>query len=286
MANRNDNFDDDEGFFKSIMKKNREEVSMPESMSRLLKIIIGVAVLGVISIITWVAWPNSQLPLEDNVPIVRADTTDYKVIPEDKGGMPIPNKESTIFEAMDTATPVPKKIESLLEDSEQPLDKKEVFAEQITAEEITPEPEIIVEKKDAPVTIIKEEIVIEKNIEPVVPVKPAPPIVEKKKIDIIDALKEEAGTKKEEIVKPKPVGKGNAYIQLASVKSDADAKTKWAQLKSSYASLKPLTLRVQKADLGAKGIFYRVQAGPMSGDSAVSTCSKIKSAGGGCLVVK
>jgi hypothetical protein len=45
--------------------------------------------------------------------------------------------------------------------------------------------------------------------------------------------------------------------------------------------------RVQRADLGAKGVFFRIQAGPMSKDSAKSVCDAIKaSKPGGCVIVQ
>lgn len=260
---KKDNFDEDEGFFDSLMKKRRESVPMPKSMSRLLKIIIGTGFIIVFSLIIWAAWPDSQGNSDESVPIVRADTSAYKVEPEDRGGMPIPNKDSTIFEAMERHSEPEKKVESLLEDTEQPLKKEEIF----------------VEEKGVEQSVV--EIVEEKPV--IVETKPISPVIEEKKVDVIATLKKDAGTDKP---KEKAVAKGNTYIQLASVKSDADAKAKWTQLKSKYASLQSLNLRVNRVDLGAKGIFFRVQAGPMSADSAASTCAKVKSAGGDCLVVK
>jgi hypothetical protein len=282
MANK-DNFDEDEGFFDSLMQKRREAaVPMPQSMSRLLKMIIGVAVITVITLITWAVWPDSSGKSDESIPIVRADSGDFKVEPEDRGGMPIPNKDSTIFEAMEPAASQEKKVESLLEDTEQPLKKEEVFvgggmAENPIEDVSVPPSETIVPNQ--------EKEVVEKSVVS----KKSPAVVEEKKedkkIDVIATLKKDAGTDKPK-PKEKSVAKGNTFIQLASVKSDADAKEKWSQLKSKYASLQSLNLRVSRADLGAKGVFYRVQAGSMSLDAASSICSKIKSAGGDCLVVK
>lgn len=289
MGNRDD-FDEDEGFFDSLMQKRRDAaVPMPKSMSRLLKIIVGVVVITVISLVTWAVWPDNQGISDESIPIVRADAGDYKVEPEDRGGMPIPNKDSTIFEAMEPAPTEEKKVESLLEDTEQPLRKEEIFMDGGMAENpidgvSVPPSETIVPNQEK---VAVEKPVVAEEPQPVVEEKVAPTIVEEKKeekkIDVIATLKKDAGTDKP---KEKSVAKGNTYIQLASVKSDADAKAKWSQLKSKYTSLQSFDLRVSRADLGAKGVFYRVQAGSMPADVAVSTCAKIKSAGGDCLVVK
>ncbi len=46
-------------------------------------------------------------------------------------------------------------------------------------------------------------------------------------------------------------------------------------------------MRVQKADLGARGVFYRVQAGPFADGSAASqTCDKAKRQKLACFVVR
>jgi cell division protein FtsN len=286
MANK-DSFDDD-GFLENFMQKQREVVPMPESMSRLLKIIIGAGVVILVSIIAWVVWPSADNPQADNVPIVRADTEPYKVEPEDRGGMPIPNRDSSIFETIEKTEP--RKIENLLEDTEEPMKKDEVFA----ADEGQSDP---VPSEPTPPVASSAQTVAESKVEATKPPVPKPEaepakVIEDKKTDVIATLKQEAGTteavKKVETAKEKlaPKSSGTTYIQLAAVKSDDDAKKKWSQLQGKYSSLKSLSLRVKKADLGSKGVFYRVQAGPMSADMAATTCSKIKSAGGDCLVVK
>lgn len=315
MARNRGDFDDEEGFFESLMKR-KDAVPMPESMAKILKGMIAAAVLIVVGLIAWAVWPSGGKDNGDAVPIVRADSGDYKVEPDDKGGMIIPNKDSTIFETIDNNAPAEKKVESLLEDSEQPLKKEQVFVQgDASPSEVHQDDPIAVTPKKADMSVKETEEAVNEvaeakasdaNKESLINdvVKPEPAIVEKdtkvekaktvvaekapakteeKKVNIIDALKEETGTKKADT---KAAPKGNVYIQLASVKSEADAKSKWAQLKSKYSSLSSLSLKVQKADLGAKGTFYRVQAGPTSADNAASICTKIKAAKGDCLIAK
>lgn len=81
---------------------------------------------------------------------------------------------------------------------------------------------------------------------------------------------------------------GSHYVQLGSVKSPAGATSEWSKLVKKYPDeLNGAKYRVERADLGAKGIFYRIQAGPMASDSASEVCGSIKSqTPGGCLVTK
>lgn len=44
---------------------------------------------------------------------------------------------------------------------------------------------------------------------------------------------------------------------------------------------------IRKADLGAKGVYYRTLIGPFaSAEEAAGMCSSLKAAGGSCLVQK
>ncbi len=80
---------------------------------------------------------------------------------------------------------------------------------------------------------------------------------------------------------------GNYYVQLVSVTSQSGAHTEWTKLQKTYSALKGADYRVQETNLGERGTYYRVQAGPMSKGSADDICSKIKAQKpGGCLVVK
>lgn len=85
----------------------------------------------------------------------------------------------------------------------------------------------------------------------------------------------------------KSVTPGTYYIQLGSVKSESGAAGEWSKLKKSYSTeLSSLDYRVQKADL-ASGTFYRIQAGPISKESAKSLCDSISAQKpGACLVTQ
>jgi len=77
-------------------------------------------------------------------------------------------------------------------------------------------------------------------------------------------------------------------VQVSSQRSEDAARSSFANLKQRFPSLlgsqEPL---VREADLGDKGIFYRVQIGPMADRSAaISFCENLKAAGGSCFVTR
>jgi hypothetical protein len=81
-----------------------------------------------------------------------------------------------------------------------------------------------------------------------------------------------------------PAAAGSGHVQLSSQTSEAGAQASAASLLKRYGNLWGGTkLQVVKADLGAKGIYYRVMLPTASAADAVSICSSIKSTGGDCV---
>jgi cell division septation protein DedD len=82
------------------------------------------------------------------------------------------------------------------------------------------------------------------------------------------------------------IASGNYRIQLAALKSESAARTAWKRLLAKHKGvLGPLSLQVQRADLGSQGIYYRVEAGPFAEKSAAkAACTKLKAQGQQCLV--
>lgn len=84
--------------------------------------------------------------------------------------------------------------------------------------------------------------------------------------------------------KAKPTG---VRIQLVSMPSEAAAWDAWKRISGKYsAQVTGLTAMVESADLGTKGMFYRVQTGPFTTVAAAQErCTAMKAAGLDCLVV-
>ncbi|WP_374651425.1 SPOR domain-containing protein [Dongia sp.] len=76
-------------------------------------------------------------------------------------------------------------------------------------------------------------------------------------------------------------------LQIASVPNESDVEGEWQRLKKRLgAPLDGQELHVERADLGAKGVFYRLQIGPFADRAAANaTCRDIMAAGGECLLV-
>lgn len=76
-------------------------------------------------------------------------------------------------------------------------------------------------------------------------------------------------------------------VQIASAASETAAWSIWKKMRSSNQVLQSFKPTVVKADLGTKGVFYRVRLnGFESQTDAKSTCGKLKSKGVNCFVSK
>ena len=81
---------------------------------------------------------------------------------------------------------------------------------------------------------------------------------------------------------------GGYFVQLASVRSDDGARNGWSRLQKAHAELfGDLVLDVQRADLGDRGIFFRIRTGPFPNRAtAQDMCAQIKAAKLDCFVVR
>lgn len=288
---RRDEFDDDESFFDGILKK-RGDHGHPGSLRRVLAVTAGLAVLGILGAVLWSTMSSDSGASSEAVPIIRADAQDYKTAPEEPGGMAVPNKDSTIFETLKGQQTDQAKVENLFEDAEKPVRKEDVFVAK--TEEPAPAEPSEAAKEVASRMPKMQPVVAESDATPPVDMKAeetasVPAIIQelkaKPKPEAVAKVEEPAADKKAAAIQP--AAGGNFYVQMAAVKSEADAKAQWPKYQAQYSSLSGLPLRVQKADLGAKGVYYRIQGGPVTEADARKLCSTINGQkAGACVVAK
>ncbi len=308
MAKKYDDFDEDgqDGFFDQILtivSKRKREFAIVSVVAAV--VLLGVIVLG--------SYPDDeQTAATESVPIVRADAGGYKTTPDEPGGMEIPYRDSTVFSgATDGGT------ENILADetSEEPVPRSQLFAGLNTEGEqpggapvaaaappATGLGEVEATQqalaKAAPVeaptndALVKEAIGVPKETATAGEQELAAatiPSVEPPKAEPVEKAEAEKAAKAEPAAGSTAaagVSPGGAYVQLASVKSVAGAAGEYKKLQAKYSGLSGLKFRTQEANLGAKGTFHRIQAGPMSKDDATRICNDIKkTTPGGCLVV-
>lgn len=124
----------------------------------------------------------------------------------------------------------------------------------------------------------------------------AEPVKTQQQVANVAEVVKESTAKPASMAKPKPAtakidsstAKGSIMVQLGAVKSEGEASAEWKRLQKRFVSeLGSLRYSTQRVDLGGKGVFYRIQAGPLSNhEAAKALCSKLTAKKQGCIIVR
>jgi sporulation related protein len=80
---------------------------------------------------------------------------------------------------------------------------------------------------------------------------------------------------------------GNVRLQLASVRSADGARQEWARIRQKNSDLLgALSASPVRADLGDKGVYYRIETGPVGDLAAERICGVLKQRRFGCIIVR
>ncbi len=254
-----------------------------------------------------------------NIPTIHADAGDYKQKPADPGGIDILHQDVQVYDQLENKNGTPAEVEHLLPPPEKPKDMpppqpqaapalRQVATDGEAAPPApilaAPAPVITPAPHAAPIaTVSKSDSIIPSapvkqivtTITPVAapvpppetvpavaptPVTPAPapePTIEQ----II------ANTKNPAPASPAPVSSGTYSIQLASVPDQAKAQSLIQDMQKKYATqLNGITLQANRADLGRRGVFYRIQSQTMAEADANRICAALKQQNTGCILVR
>jgi cell division septation protein DedD len=84
-----------------------------------------------------------------------------------------------------------------------------------------------------------------------------------------------------------PAKTGNVRLQLGSVRSAGTARAEWDRIRQRNSDLLgALSASPVRADLGDKGIYYRIETGPIGSAAADRLCGALKARKVGCVIVR
>ena len=197
-----------------------------------------------------------------DVPLIRADPRPTKVKPEHPGGMEVPDKDNLIY------NPSHPQIEHLLPPPEKPLPRAGASLPQVAA--------------SAPATTQGQ----------TGPITPALPPMASASSQPQKSLVAPHGPGAPALSKPLPgqaaAGTAELRLQLGSVRNEDAARQEWERIKRKNSDLLGgLRATPVRADLGEKGVFYRIQTAPVA-DPAVAErlCSELKQRNIGCIIAR
>jgi hypothetical protein len=209
------------------------------------------AVIGAAGGIVAVHREITRVTAPGEIPVIRADAEPTRKRPDNPGGMQIPGQGTLVLDGGHGDS----KVEQLLPPPEAPLPR--------------PAP---VEPIAAPPPPLPAASAPAVAAAPVPPIAPPPP----------------AKAAPAAVAAP-PASAGKTYrLQLGAVRTPAAAKEEFERLKRLNSDLLgKLGYTAERIDLGDRGIFYRIQAGPLA-DAALAErdCNALNRRGVRCLLVK
>ncbi len=250
------------------------------------------AIVGFGSLIAYYFVQNRDGHLDPaSIPVVRADARPTKVRPENPGGLEVPFQNSEIYDNVGRQSAGGGAVrgtqggERLLPGPEAPLPRPQPPPAPVPA--IPAAPEIVVPSDAVVVTPPRVASIPPAGAPPAAAA--APPVTQ--------PPQQSAAARPAPVPAPAApaaappaasAAVGGSRIQLASVRDTAAAQREWARVSRQYADLLGhLTPQFIPADLGDRGVFVRVQAGPFaSPEAAKATCDALRARGAGCNVVR
>ncbi len=250
----------------------------------LLLFLLAVALLGLVVLRAYQA-RTTEVTFQE-VPVLQAEAGPTRERPVEPGGMQVPHQDAAVFKDLEGAkeptverllpppeAPMPRPVAVVVPDETVPL--APAMPPSPAPAETKPSDEAITEAAAAPTDLVAEtppEVSVALSI-PDEPPRPKAPATDVAMTSQLPAL----------------ANPTEGYrVQLGSFRQANKASTAWQQAVATAPELLgPVNHIVFQADLGAgKGVFYRLQAGPLpSRDSADSLCNQLKAKKVDCYVV-
>ncbi len=264
-----------------------------------LLIVLALLVLAMFAGVVWLAYTQGVARGRTETPVLTAQNGPARVAPQNAAGAAEPYKGFKIYEQpappdedtdSSTASAAPKVVAATPAPETKPVASPAAPAPAPAAPKITaatPAPAPVKPPPAAPKIAAATPAPVKPPVAAPAPVKP--PVVAAKP----PAAAATAPPRSLALVAPKPAppavaASGEFVLQIGAFPSQADADAAWKTYKGKHAALlADANDDVQKADLGDKGIWYRLRVtGFPSKDVASAMCDRLKADGGSCFLGK
>ncbi len=259
----------------------------PGSAKRMITAGIALGAVAAFGVGIWFAYDQGvKRGASGAPPLVRADQSPSKVAPENPGGMQVPNQDKQIYERLGNSTGnAQQQAEKLLPPPERPT---------VNAPTVTPAPagsapagaSVTVPTRPAATAVPNQAPPNQTNA----PTAPTAPRTAATPTTPAPAQQQPAARPAATPTAPATApaaGGGSARVQLASLPEQAQAQSTWAALQKKFpGELGSLSASYERVDIPGKGVFFRVQAGPLRDRAAAQAlCEKLSAQKQGCIVV-
>lgn len=262
MAGRESPFEDDYRGF---------DVREDEAARGPLILALAIGVLLIFGGVVWNTYRQGVRPSADGLPSVIAEPQPFKRLPADPGGNPIEHTDKQFYDAMDAserdadmtlasaATTAPGALAGGPPRDLRPAPMEPPAEETVGA---APPPQTVAELPPGPSEPTQQIAAVK-----IKPPEPIEPLSSQARFTFTES--------------------GDFLVQIAALRSEEAAETAWRRVTSSAPELyHGASKRIQRADLGSEGVFYRLRVGAFAERTeAVAFCEAIKESGANCIVV-
>ncbi|MFA6022284.1 MAG: SPOR domain-containing protein, partial [Rhodospirillales bacterium] len=233
----------------------------------------------------------------NGIRVISADQRPIKIRPDDRGGMQVPNQDKLVYGRLEQSDG-DAKVERLLPAAEQPVPPRPAPM-QTPAKPAAPVPEVLKPPPAPVMPPMSAPAPVVKPVETMVPPAPAPvaaptPAPTPAKVAVTPSP---AAPPVKAAPAPNPapapalapaksaaLASGDYLVQLGALRSAPDAEKEWGRIQRANGDvLGGLKSDVVQVDLGAKGVFWRLRAGPLNEQSARHVCGELKTRNQGCM---
>lgn len=219
-------------------------------------------------------------------PVIEADGSPIKVAPDEPGGMEIPNTDKLIYDRMNGEDPAEPGVEQLLPQAEEPMtvEERTPAPKPDTLEVAPPSLAIVPDPEAAAAAEAETAAGANSGGNTVIPV-PVKPVSRGQPAPVQPTVLPPAAVPATPAA-PQTAANGRFVIQIAAFRDQVQAAAGFARLRTTYPDLiVGLTPDVQEADLGERGIYYRLRVGAFATkDAASALCTRLKGRGQDCIV--
>jgi cell division septation protein DedD len=263
------------------------EIRDDETARGPLILALAIGVLLVFGAVVWNTYRQGVRSHGAGIPSVIADTQPYKRTPEDRGGVAVPDTDKRFYDQMD-ASDRPAVEDTDLADFQDtrsdeflqggpPIELRPGI-ESSAADDTDPEngmPNVVADQVRALANLDERPAASDDEVE-VASIAPTPMPMAARAMPPSQAMSEfefsDAGT---------------YLVQIAAFRSEEAAETAWRKASGARPDIYQGSAKhIQRADLGAKGVFYRLRVGAFAERSeATAFCNALKATGENCIVV-
>ena len=262
---------------------------------------LAIGVLIVFAAVVWNTYRQGVRPQDGALPMVVAESQPYKRVPDDRGGVEIEDLDRRLYDVIDGSErqPEPTPAAGSAQDNltgAPPMDlrpsSESGSVDQTAGSEATGEAESGSAEKPSGMQISVDAGPQETADQPSPAVETQQSGADPQTAETrSEPATEQAATPEKLSGQPRGfdyASGGEFFVQISALRSEAAATQAWQKVTAANPELfASASMSVERADLGAKGVFYRLRAGTFgSRASASEFCDAYKAQGGDCIVVR